>query len=540
MMLNLFKEYKLAFIATFSSLFLLFLYTSFYPNMDEAIHHHVLACTKYSLSSLHTYTEPCNGNFDLKLFGTWLPIRSFHYAGGLLSYILFNPLHSIINHYTVLFLYHFLLFCGIVFLTHKLLKVNLWLVLVIFSTCFPFYYQIIHDTGPVSYHILTFVLFPYLIWKTYFSNSNIQKILYIVLSGIVIFLAIEQKPFYIVLMPIPYLFTLVHFYYERIIDKKLFFYFSISFTITFILTCILLNAETKSGLKYYVFIKNMNTSIDVGIVQNIIDFLYRIKAYLKYLIFLPKFTHRLFYTYPTVLDIILSIAYWVFIVSIIFITKKNINNKDLKSYNFYLFILFLLTSILVCVPKSVWAGHHFVFPIFFILLILILLLDKLKDTKIVYLVILISFSISVYSILSHKNTTWLGDSRDYNTYTKFTDLSREDILENILTKEIQSKNIIVHIDWGTYYIDALFGPKDQSVMFIFKEEFILEPRQKILEKIDQMCLEIQQKAKNNHRGIIFVGLDSNQEIWNIIKQIFPNGKYLKERQGQPWLAYQGM
>ena len=117
---------------------------------------------------------------------------------------------------------------------------------------------------------------------------------------------------------------------------------------------------------------------------------------------------------------------------------------------------------------------------------------------------------------------------DYATWDKM------EMLE-FLNSEFASESVIVHLDWGTYYIDSLYGPKDQLVTWLEPVD-AKDDLEKDLEKIKKL-------ANHKNRSIVFVRKKETGSDWSLVqkpfktlKRVYPEGARDGTYAWEVWLA----
>ena len=169
-------------------------------NMDESFQYHLISCSFYEQAQYHVFREPCDSTFDLNLWGLTLK-RTYIYAGSLSSF-LYSPFFHLLPTITTQRVIGILFGIPIILCAINLEKENRKATLLLFALSYPLTYQLICDTGPVRYSLLIFFLTPLLAQKIIKNSNRIISSLLCIALGFLIFLGVEDKPFFVYLLPL--------------------------------------------------------------------------------------------------------------------------------------------------------------------------------------------------------------------------------------------------------------------------------------------------------------------------------------------------
>ena len=167
--------------------------------VDESIQYHVIACDFYKNAKYHTFWNPCDGPTNLNLLGNQLK-RAYHYVGGFSSYF-YYPFFRLYPSILTQRLVGVFFLIAIVGTLTVLESENKLTVVVLFGLSFPLIYQLANDTGPVRYGLFIGTFTPWFVKRLIRLKRKSVKALLSIILGFLLFLAVEDKPFFIYLLP---------------------------------------------------------------------------------------------------------------------------------------------------------------------------------------------------------------------------------------------------------------------------------------------------------------------------------------------------
>ena len=411
-------------------------------NVDESIQYHPIACDFYPNAKYHTFWNPCDHSTDLVLFGVHFK-RSYNYIGGLSSYLyypFFRMYPSILTQrlFGVVFLF---LFIGILILLEKENKLA---VIVLFGLSVPLVYQTVDDTGPVRYALFITAFTAWLVrhigsLKQGWLNKPLN-----VLLGCLLFLAVEEKPFFLYLIPSVLLLTVAYNIdnnqavaivtsVRRVLRQMW-----LALVIFAGLTCLYLLAAKTSGDDLYIvsLTKSVKPYQALDVFKNI----------LSYMTNLQKFSSMVFDSGQLRwLNIGLSVSIW--LVGIVCILKAgSFKLRLLPRKIVFTSLGFIVSVCSFLITRNAWSGHHFIFPYVFALLIVCQAMSNINYPV-----------LALYSLCSLILATELwflvpGPTSSWERYKIFEFLQREAVGNNY---------VVAHLSIGTYYIASLYGAKNQ-------------------------------------------------------------------------------
>jgi hypothetical protein len=170
--------------------------------------------------------------------------------------------------------------------------------------------------------------------------------------------------------------------------------------------------------------------------------------------------------------------------------------KDRKSFSWLLLLTgaSLLALIAVAMVRHSWGGHHVIFAHLILATGLAWTLFHCHPKcRIVVAIVLVTYNLlPSYFIFSAPNRQILAHSTQ----------SRFEVFDYVDEPAFASNHMTVHLNWGTYYLDALFGPKDQLVVYVdpFNESAHFD--------------YLQKQATSLHRKLAFLGLSDTSPGWS--------------------------
>lgn len=427
--------------------------------MDEFIVFHPLACHLYPFAGLHSFVEPCDGVYDLKLGDYWLPLRSYIYTGSspALLYLPFRMIWPSVNSFL---LYGILLFMAFVWGAKKTLNLSLPVTLSAVVFFFPLAYQMIHDTGPVALQVIAMALAPFLLRQALESQKIRRKALFYLPSGILLFFAIESKPLFLSILPAFVIANLALINSE--LDLRSLWHKLRAQIFMMLIAAVPLgviySASNRAGRTYF---SNLQDHSTLGGFATWMDFKAElIKTFSQYVLNFNHFAHRVF-GYENKLDpaTLAYLAGFALTGVLAFILKIPRKEKiRILSLLFSGALIFLLIRL----QTSSWAGHHFILAWVYPVLALAFSLQRISEHKKA-----LAFGLASVFMLTQSWTSYslfrrepLGESSS----------ERAEIFKQVQTPELSSKSIYVHLDWGTYYQSSLYGPKDQVVTYVYIDQ----------------------------------------------------------------------
>jgi len=439
----------------FLALLVVVLITNLPTNMDEFLPYHSISCDQSkTFSKLNdNFREGCSKYRTS--FAGFEYTRSYAYVGKISS-ILYYPIYFIKNNLEAYYLFEFIFVILSAFLISRITQGGL-LGMIIPITYLPLTYSLVHDTGPIKISVVMLLL-TILIGRSLLSNINISNYSYIhksLLIFLFVSVAIEDKPFFLYLLPAIYIFIVytknkenIKFSYSRqrlLFDAHIRYLTNISLiAILFVLAAftLLFFLKVKHGDNFVPYIRFL-----FGWVSGTsISFFDQISKIFYSSFFDLYFLERNFdfYSFSLVNLTLLSLSG--ILVKLIWI--KNYLFIDHKSL---LSILSILIVFLLLGNAS--QPHHFVFLHIFILISIIRWQrNNQRSLLIISGLFLINSFLNIYFI----------SSKDPYKHASY---DREEIFTFLTTEETLKDSLVNFSSWGGSYQQSLFGPIDQVVTF---------------------------------------------------------------------------
>ncbi len=483
------------------SLLFLFIFSAYVPfHMDEFCPYHTLSCHYYPLNMLNTFRES-SIQYDLSpISNYYLPLRSFYYEGSF-PCLLYYPLFKLWPSPYSARLLGLIMLALQAFFIYKLFKVDLLLSFMLLLSCMPYTFQHL-IRGGLAFQLFSVFFICYLAqrWKISIENDTKYSWQYPLIIGIVIFLGVWNKLSYFFVLPSIFL---LHYYFIRettvttslkknsLIKQQL-----ILYAVAVIPTFILLNSTSRSGYKYYHII----SCSTITNMSNLKFLLHAFSDKLAIYFFNPLSTAHLIFTIPGGTVSFTGVLLTVIIGSFLFLGIRQLYLRKIK-FSFVLLniLLFFLVIFVMNLSHTTWAMHHVALSFPFLILALFYIYSKLRKNRLLS-ILLIVFVITNFSL--YFNLTKL-QHQEYDHPSKLK-------INTLLNKQYANQYVFIVIDWGMYYIKALYGKKEQCVLYIepFDTTAQVKEVKKILNKIK--------------RKPLFIGrIDSVSDL-SLIKQSFPD------------------
>ena len=465
-------------------------------NMDEFLFYHPIICNYYPWNKLNTFRESCQG-FDLNFLnmGPIIPLRAFPYIGSfpcIYYYPIFliwkSPLSARLVGVIFLMLQAFLL--------SKIFRIRALFVFLGLLLFFPYFFQHMVDTGPIGFQT-TCIFLLYFLANKWFTTITIGYPLFI---AVIIFLNIWTKPTFFWLLPGISIIFLLQIWENRhkLFSKKesiLLFIQQAALSILLLialLSILFLSTEpSNSSVRPYI---NLIGDLHYYTFQELLRGDWLSSGVVRALINPLEATQRIFEPLPPTLltylwDILLYL--WVPLILVI-LWKHSFLRQNLIS-TVILYISFILTLFIIIRTKNSLHMHHailaFPFLILSILSIISLVINNKLLDKIGYFQkrFLIMLPVIFYILNAiFFNTFYKQPIRNHDDPSKV-------VVNSLLNStDLAKKYFYVVIDWGMYYYQGLYGPKEQSVLYM--EPLFLQGQ------IDQL----KELSRSHNRKLLFI------------------------------------
>jgi hypothetical protein len=447
-------------------------------HMDEFIQYHALAC-KQPPQKLNDYRLSCGG-YQVNFLGLKYE-QSYLYIGAISS-VLMAPLHfvnaSILNHY-LLGVIALVIFVGGLRNSFKLQRGQLLTI----SLYFPITFAIIHDGGPVRIALMVFAWSPVIFRK--FLVKGKSQILWAALLIALLVIALEDKPFFVFLIPGMLVFIAASLNVHGVLSlcrnewKRCLALIGL----VPILFASLLSITSVNGHSYirtlaHEFKLEASSGSELGIASLLIGILHRIFIGLLFLIDWPLSAHRTtdFEKVSTVMDVptlggisryvpigsstITVLAFFatiavIFAVIVMFVkiiwgvAKRNENGiqPTYALLGVSLFILFLFI-----VLSGGWAVHHFVYVHVILITGLVLAIKPSNQNE--FKSAFVTATLSLLTLIA----IWLVPTQD-KTSPEINELFAK------ATNLAQPGDVINCGSWGCYTLQSLMNVNNAPVTF---------------------------------------------------------------------------
>ncbi len=443
---QLFPKSWIACLAVFSWAFLLLVLIFLPSNMDEFLPYHVISCDYYPNAELHTLREPCDSSYDLNLWGLTLK-RAYFYVGSWSSW-LYYPLFLLIPHPISHKLLGAIFFLVILWLTNRLeqdhSKQSWWLLRLAIS--FPILYQLVFDTGPVRWGLLVLFGSPLLIKYIQQQRNIIFNLAIQLLLGITVFLAVEDKPFFLYLVP-SLVCVCLAYNCTSIKDAVKLLSNTILASLVFVtLTGIYLFGAKVGEVSYFEHLSRFSGDRSWQRAWEVLQ------LNLSHLTNWYLCAHRNWSAVGFVHDVNAHLG--ITLLELVLFSLWKVRHQFNHSRAIWLSLALLCSTLIFLSMQNVWAGHHFIFSYAILFLLFNHCLNYAScNIKQIFLVLTSLYAIFI-SLQFLFTQPFVEASRE-----------REHIFSYLAQPEIGQSYVIVHNNWGTYYQSALYGDRQQLVIY---------------------------------------------------------------------------
>jgi len=474
--MKFFKKYWIDLLVVVLSFFFLYFFVVVRAPicMDEFSQYHPIICAHYEGNKLNIFREAC-GMYDLKIPGTetFLPLRSYGY-GGSLSSLLYYPFFLIWQSPYSARAIGFLFVLIQAYFLSKLLRFKFRNALLGIVLFFPYIYQILIDTGIIQFYTTAIIMIVYFTqqWFSTFKNR------YIYLTGFFLFLLFFARLSFgfgfPALMAIFIYFGIRNYDNWRRRWKSMLMAGIVAVIIMIIPSALYLFSIGNDGTQQIVA-ELTTKSVSHTLVEMLNPRTYIDSIILRRFLNPLEATDRGF-VMGNINIIGLIYSFILFGVPLIFFVKSFIEKKILKRvmvrFN-YLSMIFYLAFILTCFflfkTESSRFMHHAMMAYPFLLLSWGFLINDIKAiTKNFFNILIVIFlGFNLFYFFTYSNQQPQNPN----------DKSKEYIHEILNNDYLSSRYFYLHVNWGTYFYQGLYGPKDQSNLYFesfFSDNALLE------------------------------------------------------------------
>ncbi|TSC57398.1 MAG: hypothetical protein Greene041662_958 [Candidatus Peregrinibacteria bacterium Greene0416_62] len=436
--------------------------------MDEFLFYHVLACRFYPLNALNSFREAC-GSYDLNLLNTgWiLPLRSNAYVGSFPS-LYYLPIFLLWRSPDSARLVGLLFLLAQAMILARLFYRKTAVLFGVLLLFFPYAYQHIADTGPISFQITSIFLI-ILLTRRWFRD---QRMHWLLCCTALVFLGIWTKLVYFWLLPgiaLSVLPTVLEHAKKRYQDGT---YVKLGVqaivpgaVLLALLTTLFLSTDPTDasvrpllnqvlGGEMYSLSELAKNFWNLGVTHALLNPL--------------EATQRVFDVHAPTTFVYLWNAVMFLSVPILLLlcTFTGSSRRNILKATIY-YVAFWLTFFIIARTKAAWAMHHTVLSFPFLILSVLATLHCLRD--------------------SHWHAQWKNQLRDcagvilacfiagniawYLTFPFEQRHANDDFSKVTLNRLLEdhtfaSNHLYVVTHWGMYYYQVLFGDRSQAVVYI--------------------------------------------------------------------------
>ena len=413
-------------------------------DMDEFNQAHRLACL-YPYSHLNTFLESCHAY--LLDYGLFAYHRSFQHVG-ITSTILYFPFWLFWRSPFSYYLY------GLLFLVVFSLSIakafELERKYALIPLCyFPLAYMFLHDTGPVRLGLLSFPVLLLLLRQLLNEPRLPRKMLYALTCALLLVLCVEDKAFYLLLLPSIAIFAaawrvqlnpggnLLRDAAKNCLPLAV-------LAIVFVGSMgLLLFVARTDGQTYFQYLNAALEKLPVNVIAKRITW---------FTISFPMYGERIF-----IIPFFLRVGFGVATVALaVWLVIAGIRTQSVRRGALLLFGLAYAIGVLVFLAiRAGYAGHHFIF-LHIPALALLLLVAK---TNVAHFRLILG----IILVLNVSSMVILGVSSIHPRSAR----ERTAVFRYLTQPAIAEANVINFSSWGGYYQQALFGDDSQLVTFSY-------------------------------------------------------------------------
>lgn len=428
-------------------------------NDDEWIHFQPIACTLLPNGKLHRqpFREWCGGK-DLFVNGVGLPLRAFGYSGASQA-LFFLPFWEVVKTPMILRFYTGTVWLVNSFLLARLIVAPWALVMCVAMLSTPLFSQHLIDTGPFALQFTMVLLTVSALLKAIRSSSNFKTVAFSALAAMPAFLAFEQKPAVVFAMPTALLLFLSghvrretgHTLSWRPLLLKAPLVGTAYIAVLAPLLHWYLNLKMINGEAYWGALVATNENYSWNQLQEWRE--HARELFQTFAIYPSTFFHRTFGV--SRIEPLLFLPYMKVIFGLVALLLVMLRKWR------YLGILLLslaLTAIsFALISRSIrsWAGHHMVFALMLPFLGLATSLSALLPRLWWCVVPIVSALLYVQVPTFVKIVS--GKALDHS------DAAKNEILAIVNEPTFAATHVVVHLSWGAFFQDSLFGPPSQVV-----------------------------------------------------------------------------
>ncbi len=496
-------------------------------DMDVFLPFHPLACRLFPLAHLHSFRESCDGNLDLQLAGGLFWRRAQWFQGMAYS-IFYYPIYLLLPYWQSAYVLGAFWLLATIAVFARLIGVSLWIALMAMGINFLYAFNLLADICTVGLHTLTVFSIPLLIIKIQQAPQWHGKLAWNIILALLVFLSIEYKFSFVYYIPASCILIWYILPPERI-HRKIFIIIKACFpaiVMTLGMLAILCTGIRSSGDEYWHLIEdshNMYGSYDTLsgygvhmyflIERYFLDFINAASiVYIngtwgldRLLSLVPR---------PNYLHMLITLPFWIITVGcFVWFYRSIASDEDPLRAAFYrrrvngILLAGIVTFMFLSTNMHSRHAAHLVPVMGCMLGALALCIDYLYRYRGLKLGCLaLALSISQLTCVFYT----VRQPIEFGSYS----MSRFDVLAYAARPEIASHAVISHLNWGTYYIGSLYGPKDQLVTY--NEHYDEMPASEIEDLI--------KLAHSLNRFLVFIKIGTKPQFPEAIAKALPQLK----------------
>ena len=436
------------------------------PDMDIFLPFHIIACKYYPFAYLNRFRESCDGHFGLTIAGFIPWMRAAEYQGMACS-IFYFPLFLLFPYWESALLLAAIFIALSVWFFIRFSGVNPWIALFLFGANFFFIFNQLHDISPVALHVMLLFFIPWMAGQIVVAQGRGRYIALNIALGLLVFLGFEYKLTFIyyvgggILLAVCGLGQPAGFWQRTaLLARKC----APAMLLCGALYALLLSARLEDGRTYWQYL-SFELPLRYPPFHTVQDYLWHLGMLVNtYLENFPNssllaydFQFNAAYNWWITLPFWLcaALAYGAFFRQ----CRLAPDAQTLRCERMVRGCLLaaIITLLLLAGNTMVRYAFHLVPVLAFVIAGMALCVDYLyaRHLRVAWALggMLLLSQLACIAAVASK------EARDEFGWSRFP------ALEYIKRPEIASHALITHIDWGTYYISALYGPKDQMVTY---------------------------------------------------------------------------
>ena len=460
------KAIKILCVLLFIAVFV-YLFSKIVPyTMDEFIQYHAIICHHYPWNHLNKFRESCGG-YDLNLLNTTIkaPLRVYEYVGSFTA----------VYYYPLFLIWKSPLsarFIGMIFLLiqslvlSKLFRINFLYIFIGLIGFFPYFFQHIVDIGPVALQTSS-VLITYFLINKWIKTLQIK---YPLCIAVLTFINIWTKLSYFWELPGLFILLLVKYWGHIQPNKsnvRIFFkQFLLSFFILSALCYFLFFSTSPDNPNVRPYINVIKTSTSYTL-KEMMQGKWLQSRVINYLINPLQGTDWIYkVSPPTNFSYIYDLFNYISIPLILLLLYFKLKTKgkgELLHPTIY-YVTFIITLLVIMRTKDARHMHHTILAFPYLILSTISTLKFLSELPKEHFSL--RFLASRWLIIFILLNSFLFFTFSKQPLRSYSDPSIIQINKFLNNNDLARKYFYVCVDWGMYYYQGLYGPHNQSVLYL--------------------------------------------------------------------------